>query len=180
LLFPIKFKAKKNMSCPNCGTPLEVPDQRFCQDCGIKLQESSNISELAQNSLAPPRYKENHQLKQTPVKTPTSRPRSKRSLGFGIVSLIIAVITFNIVSSMVMPPFLLPLSGRIILFVSFGIINIVGIGSGIISSVFNAQAKRLESKNTAMKVGSMLGTIGLIFNLILMIVAFFLVVILAS
>ena len=164
------------MSCPNCGAQLEVPNQRFCQDCGKKLQESSKISKLAQNSLTSPSYKANHQLQQTPVKTPTSRPLSKRSLGFGIVSLIIAAMTFNVVSSMVMPPFFLPISGRVILFVSFGIINILGIGFGIISSVFNAQAKRIELKNTAMKAGSTLGGIGLISNLILMIVAFFLVV----
>jgi hypothetical protein len=176
LLFPIKFKAKKKMSCPNCGAQLEVPNQRFCQDCGKKLQESSKISKLAQNSLTPPKYEENHQLQQTPVKTPTLRPRSKKNLGFGIVSLIIAAMTFNVISSMVMPPFLLPVFGRVILFVSFGIINILGIGFGIISSVFNAQTKRVELKNTAMKAGSMLGSIGLILNLILMIGAFFLVV----
>jgi hypothetical protein len=42
--------------------------------------------------------------------------------------------------------------------------------------VFNAQTKSVELKNTAMKAGSMLGSIGLILNLILMIGAFFLVV----
>ncbi|NVM44871.1 MAG: zinc ribbon domain-containing protein [Candidatus Lokiarchaeota archaeon] len=163
------------MSCPNCGAQLEVSNQRFCQDCGKKLQEPSKNSELAQKSLTPPEYRENHHLHQKPVKIPTSRPLSKRSLGFGIVSLIIAAITFNAGSSMLTPPFLLPLSGRIILFMSFGILNIVGIGFGIISRVFNAQAKRRELKNTAMKVGSTLGSIGLIFNLVLMIAIFILV-----
>ena len=163
------------MSCPNCGAQLEVSNQKFCQECGKKLQEQSKNSELAQKSLALSDYRETHQLQQKSVKIPISRPLSKRSLVFGIVSLIIAVTTFNAESSMLVPPFLLPLSGRKTLIVSFGILNIVGIAFGIISHVFNSQAKGLEQKNTAMKAGRTLGSIGLIFNLVLMIAAFVLV-----
>ncbi len=162
------------MSCPNCGAHLEVSNQRFCQDCGNKLQESPKNSELAQKSLTPPEYSNKHQLQQKPVKTPISRPLSKRSLGFGIVSLVIATTTFNAGTSMLTPPFLLPPSGRSILIFSLGLLNIVGIGFGIISSVSNKQAKRTEPKNTAMKIGSTLGGIGLAFNSFLMIAAFIL------
>ena len=174
MLFPTKFKRKKKLSCPNCGAQLEVSNQQFCQDCGNKLREAPKNSELDQKSLAPPEYRNKHQLQQKPVKTPISRPLSKRSLGFGIVSLVIAATTFNTGSSMLTPPFLLPQSGRSILIFSLGILNIVGIGFGIISSVFNKQAKRTELKNTAMKIGNTLGSIGLIFNLFSMIAAFIL------
>ncbi len=163
------------MSCQNCGAQLEVANQKFCQDCGKKLQEPSRNSELAKKSSVLPKYRETHHLQQKPVRIPDSRPLSKKSLGFGIVSLIIAVTTFNARSSMLIPPFLLPLSGRLILITSIGILNVVGIAFGIFSIVFNVLAKRDEFKNSAMKAGITLGGIGLISNFVLMILAFTLI-----
>ncbi|MFX0049008.1 MAG: hypothetical protein ACFE8G_12690 [Candidatus Hermodarchaeota archaeon] len=163
------------MSCPNCGAQLEIPNQRFCQDCGRKLPDFPKSSELPQKYSTSQEAREIYQLQEKTGKIPSSRPLSKTSLGFGIVSIIIAVTTFNLGSSFLIEPFILPLSVRQILIVSFGILNVVGTLLGFISKIFNLKAKKSEYLNTAMKAGSVLGIIGIIINSILMIVAFTLV-----
>jgi hypothetical protein len=160
------------MSCPNCGAKLELGNQRFCQDCGHKLLDFSNKPELEQQYSTSQETRNLRQLQIKSVKTSSSRPLSKASLGLGIVSVIIAATTFNFGTSFFMPPYILPLSVRQILIVVFGILNIIGLVFGIISKATNIKAKRIEIRNTAMKAGSMLGIMGIIFNTLLMIVAF--------
>ena len=172
MLFPIKYSLKKIMSCPSCGAQIEILNQRFCQDCGGELPDFSKSSALAQVSSVLPEDHKLHQLQLNSVKIPGSRPLSKKSLGFGIVSLILAVTTFNFGSSLVTEPTIFNFLSRQNVFISLGIANLVGIAFGIASRIFNKQAKRSEPLNKAMRAGSTLGVIGLTFNLILMITAF--------
>lgn len=163
------------MSCPNCGAQLEMPNQKFCQDCGSMLPDFTKSSDLAQNFVASQETRNYLQLQQKHTKMSNPRTRSKASLVFGIVSIIIAMTTFNAGSSLFMEPYILPLSMRLIIIQSFGILNIVGLVFGIISKIFNTQAKKMESLNKAMKAGNILGIIGLILNSLLAIAAFSLV-----
>jgi hypothetical protein len=160
------------MSCPNCGAKLEHPTQRFCQDCGSKLPDFSDSSELAQKYSASQESLDVRQLQQKSVKISSPRPLSKASLGLGIVSVIIAVTTFNLGTSFFIEPYLFPLSINQILLVFFGILNIIGTVFGIISKIFNIKAQKNEDVNVAMKAGNLLGIIGTIFNVLLMIAAF--------
>jgi len=163
------------MSCPNCGAQLEVPSQNFCQDCGKKLPDLSSNSDLAQKYSVSQEVRDVHQLQQKPVKHKSPHPHSKSSLGLGIISVIIAATTFNFGTSFLIEPFILPLSVRKTIIIAFGILNLVGIVLGIVSIMFRSQAKRSESLNKAMRVGSVLGILGTILNSLLMIAAFTLV-----
>jgi len=160
------------MSCPNCGAKLEIGNQRFCQDCGAKLPDLPDNFKLTQKYSTPQEAYDIHQLQKKPANLPSSRPLSKASLGLGIVSVIIAATTFNLGTSFFIEPYFFPLSVNHILTISFGILNIVGTVFGIISKIFNIRAKRIESLNTAMKAGNILGVIGTIFNAILMVASF--------
>ncbi|MBY9017939.1 MAG: hypothetical protein KGD66_03810 [Candidatus Lokiarchaeota archaeon] len=48
------------MSFPSCGAQLEINNQPFCQECGVKLPDSSNSSELAQGSTTSPEDRNFH------------------------------------------------------------------------------------------------------------------------
>lgn len=160
------------MSCPNCGAKLELGNQRFCQDCGHKLPDLPDNSEQTQKYSSLQETRDVHQIQQKSVKRSSSRPLSKASLGLGIVSIIIAVTTFNFGTSFFIEPYIIPSSARQLLVILFGILNMVGAVFGIISKIINLKAKRTESLNKAMKVGSILGIFGTLVNLLLMIAAF--------
>ncbi|MHA2280473.1 MAG: zinc-ribbon domain-containing protein [Promethearchaeota archaeon] len=160
------------MFCPNCGAQLEIANQNFCQKCGSEIPGFSKSSELEQRSSPSPDNRNVHQLQQKSVKISDSRPLSKRCLGFGIVSLIIAVITFNIGSTFMPGVVIFYFVSMQYLFISVGIFHLVGILIGIVSRNYSKQAKSSEPQNTALKAGSILGLIGLILNIILMIAAF--------
>ena len=144
------------MSCPNCGAKLEHPTQRFCQDCGTKLPDLSDSSELAQKLSVSQDSRDNYQLQQKSVKISSPRPLSKTSLGLGIVSVIIAVTTFNLGTSFFIEPYLFPLSINQVLLIFFGILNIIGTVFGIISKIFNIQAQKNESLNAAISCAILL------------------------
>ena len=163
------------MFCPNCNTKLEMPDQRFCQDCGTKLSEFSGKSDLEQTNFTSQETQTIRQAQQRPLKQTSPRPLSKVSLGLGIVSVIILATTFNLGTSFFIEPYILPAQVRHTLMIIMGIINAIGLIFGIISKIVNIQAKKSEIQNKAMRVGSILGIIGLILNLLLMIIAFSLV-----
>ena len=160
------------MSCPNCGAQLEVSNQRFCQDCGAKLPEFSKSPELSQKPLYSPDKSIVPQAQRITTKSSSPRPLSKRSLAFGIVSLVVAVTSFNFGSSLILEPIILSIiSGRSLL-IALGFVNLVGTIFGSISISFNRKAGNIESPNKAMKVGKTLGNIGLALNIILTLVAF--------
>ena len=92
------------MSYPSCGDQLEIPNQRFCQNCVSELPSFSKSFLLAQRSSVSPEDHKIHQFQQKSVKRPGSHPISKRCLGFGIVSLIIGITASNIGSTFVFDP----------------------------------------------------------------------------
>jgi len=164
------------MFCQNCGAKLEMEKQRFCQNCGSEIFYESEtpqiITETDQNkttteSIPIPQYAT------TIKKGGEPGPYSKRCLGFGIVSLIIGVITFNIGSTFVTDLFFYFPTGRI--FIGLAIVHIVGIIFGILSRVNSGKAKGLEPESTILKAGSVLGIIGIIINSILLVASIVLI-----
>ncbi|MFX0011458.1 MAG: hypothetical protein ACFE9R_14190 [Candidatus Hermodarchaeota archaeon] len=160
------------MFCPNCNAKLEMPNQPFCQDCGQKLAEVSQNSELVKTYSEAQETPIIHQSQQRSLKQTSARPLSKASLAFGIVSVIILATTFNFGTSFFIEPISLPASIRHALMFVFGILNALGFMFGVISKIVNIKAKKSEIQNKAIKVGNILGFIGLILNLLLMIIAF--------
>lgn len=159
------------MFCPNCGKKIEISNQKFCQNCGCELPIVSEI--LPSRSSPQPTLQDTNVqfVERRPVNI--KGPYSKRTLGFGIASLILAVTTFNIGSSFIT----IPNYGYFVRFVSiafivFGIIHIVGLILGIASKINNQQAKKLEPINNFIKAGNVLGIIGIILNTILMVISF--------
>ncbi|MFX0039662.1 MAG: zinc-ribbon domain-containing protein [Promethearchaeota archaeon] len=166
------------MFCQNCGAQLEMENQRFCQNCGSEIIDKSQPFKATtamdqDNTIAIP----------IPVPQYTTTIKkggppgtfSKRCLGFGIVSLIIGVITFNIGSTFVTAPFsyyYFPM-GRI--FIGLAIVHAVGIMFGILSRVNSGKAKGIEPETTSLKAGSALGVVGLVINSILLIAAIVLI-----
>jgi hypothetical protein len=151
---------------------LEVSNQRFCQDCGAKLPEFSKSSIISQESSYSADDRSFQQIQQKPIKMSSPRPLSKRSLAFGIVSLVIAMTSFNFGSSLIMEPTIFSFFSSRNLFIALGAVNSVGLVFGIVSIYLNKKARNLESINKAMKAGRTLGTLGLTLNIILTIVAF--------
>ncbi len=161
------------MFCQTCGEKLEMENQRFCQNCG---SENINISETPKTTFG---------LDQeiTPTKTipvpqyPTKfksgglpGPYSKRCLGFGIVALIIGLISFNFGSSFI-SSYYFPYR----IFSGLAIAHIVGIIFGIVSKVNSSKAKALEPESSILKAGTALGVIGLVINSILLVIAIILI-----
>ena len=163
------------MYCKNCGQKLEFENQRFCQYCGNIVQKTYRSSQMEiigdrndSMPISPPVYQS---IGQKSIMKGSASSYSKKSLGFGIVSLVILTITFNIGSTAILDPifsYIFPLRR---LFIGLTIAHVIGIMFGIVSRVFYRKAEEMEPLSTILKVGKILGLIGLIFNAILLIIA---------
>ncbi|MFX1591348.1 MAG: zinc-ribbon domain-containing protein [Promethearchaeota archaeon] len=159
------------MYCKNCGAKLELENQRFCQNCGseiktaIKTTQTRSKIEEYKTTPTSPSFPEYHTLK----KEGGSGPYSKRCLGFGIVSLIIALTTFDIGTTILTELFYYIIMRRV--FIGLTVAHVVGLIFGIISRVSGGKAKVLEPESSILKAGNVLGVIGIVFNSILMIIA---------
>lgn len=158
------------MFCPNCGKKVEIPNQKFCLNCGSELPI---IPEIMQPISSPQTTQKDVGIQFIERKPVIIKgPYSKRTLGFGIASLVLAVTLFNIGSSLVTFPsygYTRFISNA---FTAFGIIHIVGVVLGILSKINNQQARKLEPENIFIRVGNVLGIIGIIINTILMVISF--------
>jgi hypothetical protein len=166
------------MLCQNCGAELEMENQRFCQNCGSEILDTHKTSQVTTkmdqdkiktNSIPIPQYSTSIKKEEQPGSY------SKRCLGFGIVSLIIGIITFNIGSTLITTPFpyiYFPM-GRI--FIGLAIVHIAGIIFGVLSRINSGKAKESEPETTILKAGSGLGIAGLVINSILLVVAIVLI-----
>ena len=159
------------MFCPNCGNKIEIANQKFCLNCGSELPI---VPEILQSMSSPQSTQQETKVQFMERKPVQIRgPYSKRTLGFGIASLILAVTLFNIGSSLVTilsyDFFVRVVS---IAFTVFGIMHILGVILGILSKINNQQARKLESVNNFIKAGNVLGIIGIILNTILMVISF--------
>ncbi|MFX1378863.1 MAG: zinc-ribbon domain-containing protein [Promethearchaeota archaeon] len=159
----------KMMFCQNCGEKLEMENQRFCQNCGSEI---INISTPPTTTFG--MDQEVKPTKPIPVPQYPSKftlagkvgPYSKRALGFGIVSLIIGVISFNVGTTFIGYPYPFYFAR---IFIGLAIVHVVGIIFGIVSRVSSGKAKALEPESSILKAGIALGIIGLIINSILLI-----------
>ncbi|NVM37850.1 MAG: zinc-ribbon domain-containing protein [Candidatus Lokiarchaeota archaeon] len=159
------------MFCPNCGIKIENPNQRFCKNCGSELTEFSEELRKISNPNPTPQDLGVQFIQQRRIKK--SEPHSKRTLAFGIVSLIIAGTAFQYGASFIRFPFTDYLPRFVpTVFIILSISHIVGLIFGIASKINNQQARELESMNTFIKVGNVLGIIGIIINTILMVISF--------
>ena len=159
------------MLCPHCGKKIEIPNQRFCQNCG---SEFPIVSESLQSKSSPQVTQRDMNVQFMERKPVIIKgPYSKRTLGFGIASITLAETIFSFgISFITSPSYSIIVRFIPIAFIVFGIINIVGLILGIISKINNQQARKLESINTFIKAGNVLGIIGIIVNTILMVISF--------
>ena len=159
------------MLCPDCGKKIEIPNQRFCQNCG---SEFPIVSESLQSKSSPQVTQRDMNVQFMERKPVIIKgPYSKRTLGFGIASITLAETIFSFgISFITSPSYSIIVRFIPIAFIVFGIINIVGLILGIISKINNQQARKLESINTFIKAGNVLGIIGIIVNTILMVISF--------
>jgi hypothetical protein len=166
------------MYCQNCGAKLEMENQRFCQNCGSEI-----VPEIPQKTF--------DMDKNIPTTKPIPIPQytatikkgdepgaySKRCLGFGIVSLVIGVITLNIGSTFITMPFPYFYFGISRIFIGLAIVHVAGIIFGILSRVNSEKARELEPETSILKAGRGLGIAGLIINIILLFAAIVLIAI---
>jgi hypothetical protein len=158
------------MFCQNCGSELEMENQRFCQNCG---------SEIIKETEPPqPTYGVPQPTTPTNPTTPIPVPRypskfktggepgkySKISLAFGIISLIIGLFTLQF--GYALPVYYYPgLRAGLI------IARVIGIIFGTVSIVNSNKAAGLEPETGVFKAGKGLGIAGLIINAIFLVFA---------
>ncbi|MBY8989629.1 MAG: zinc-ribbon domain-containing protein [Candidatus Lokiarchaeota archaeon] len=161
------------MYCKKCGSELEIENQRFCQICGTEIrsyhvnsQQSLIRDSNKSSSTPPPHYQD--------ISKRSGGPYAKRCLGFGIISLLVAVISFNIGSSIIWDNlyYSYPRDGVLIGLI---IARIIGILFGIFNRLSYNRAISVEPESSILKAGNILGILGILFNSVLMLIAIFLI-----
>ncbi|MFX1567022.1 MAG: hypothetical protein ACFFCV_01495 [Promethearchaeota archaeon] len=163
------------MYCKNCGQKLEFENQRFCQYCGNKVQRAYGPSQLETTGdrndsipISPPVYQI---IGQKSKMKGSAGSYSKKSLGFGIVSIVILSITFDIGSTAVLDPIFSYIFLLRRVFIGLIIAHVIGIMFGIASRIFYRKAEEMESLSSILKAGKIIGLIGITFNTILLLIA---------
>ncbi len=167
------------MYCPNCGEYLREPNQRFCHNCGSKLSDNSEDFQMAseRDQYVKTSLKASEQvytdvpvIQQKPVVKGGVGTHSKKCLGYAITSIAIAAVGFYIGFIIFMFSrrwiYNPSMVRRIIWWIIIASIHLVGLMFGSSSRTHNKHAKNLEPVNAVEKVGSALGIIGIIINVI--------------
>jgi len=160
------------MFCPNCGKRVEIPNQKFCLNCGSELPF---VPEILQSPHSPQITQKDVSVQVSERKPVQIRgPHSKRTLGFGVASLVIAYTLYNIGAGYIIEPISNYYFPRLIpiVFIVLSIFHSLGLIFGIASKINNQQAREMESMNTFIKVGNVLGIIGIIINTIFLVICF--------
>jgi len=164
------------MFCPNCGEKLKSQDQSFCASCGSEIQSTPPL-EAPQVRAKKNQVSTSSTVSSVPVSE--SKPikvggpgfYSKMVFTFALLSIVLAVIGFVFeflkVLRDVIPIYVFPrIPGgpglRIIALVLYSI----GLIFAILSRVFSSKAGKREMQNTLKRVGSVLGVIGIVQNVI--------------
>ena len=166
------------MFCKKCGSELEIENQRFCQICGTEIRSYHSTSQLGSIrdsyeplSTPPPHYQD---ISHTHINKRSGGPYSKRCLVFGIISLLFAVISFNIGSSILWDSIYSPFPrDRVI--IGLTIARIIGILFGIINRLSYNRAISVEPESSILKAGNILGILGILSNSILMLIGIFMI-----
>ena len=170
------------MFCPNCGEKLGIESQNYCQNCGSEILEKSQTHQAKSQTLQT-KYgldQERTTTSAIPVtQYPTNVNRggepgsySKICLGFGIVSLVIGVLSFNFGSPLAFNSIYMDYIFVRRVFIVLSVAHIVGIIFGIVSKINGGKAKGLEPESSILKAGSTMGVIGIIINSLLISIAF--------
>lgn len=185
------------MFCPNCGTELKIPNQKFCVQCGNDLTIISETSQSRTDStqyLAIPRTKPIPADNYIPIKKQERGIpglHSKKCLGFALVSIGIGIFAYYFGSYAMSYIFLrsiFPFSYfdyseseirrvLLILLIIVTCLHVFGLTLGILSRVESRKAEKLEPINSVEKAGSVFGIFGIITNSIALIVSLIMAVI---
>lgn len=171
------------MYCKNCGAELENPNQRFCQECGAEISISEQLTQAEQKvdvsqyaipptTLSPisqPIYGTSTPSSEISMKYGVTLPNSKKSLGFGLPSFLIAIIALLVVPVFAFLPLIYPYGYNPPYSFSVSIPFVVGIHGlgllfGILGVVFGTKARNLEPDNGIGKAGNVFGIFGIILN----------------
>ncbi|MFX1241373.1 MAG: zinc-ribbon domain-containing protein [Promethearchaeota archaeon] len=169
----IKTFEGRIMFCQNCGVKLESENQRFCQNCGSEIikepeppQPTYRVQQPTYGVQQPttpttripvPQYPSKFQKGSEPGK------HSKISLAFGIISLIIALVTLQI-------GYGLPIYYLYGIRIGLSVARVIGIIFGIVSIVNSNTASGFEPETGVLKAGKGLGIAGLVLNSIFLII----------
>jgi len=171
------------MFCPNCGEKLKVPNQRFCPNCGSEIP---TISESPQLKTERSQYASTTRSQSTTgytdflvkqrklVEKGRPGPHSKKCLGFGIASIVLAI--FDLIfgfSIFLLSILFFDFNRMVIELIIVILIHFVGLVFGILSRINSAKAGKSEQVNAVEQVGSVFGVIGIVINAILVVIAFF-------
>jgi hypothetical protein len=166
------------MYCKKCGSELEIENQRFCQICGTEIRRYHNNSQLGSmrdpnksSSAPPPQYQD---IRQPHINKRSGGPYSKRCLGFGIVSLIVAIISFNIGSSLILDNTYFYIQEGIV-FIGLTIARIIGLIFGVVNRLSYSKAISMETESSILKAGNILGILGISFNSLLILISLFMI-----
>ena len=169
------------MYCSNCGTKLEHPDQRFCQECGVQIPstgsepvKTSSEKDISQYSIPPvtqstakpaPQYAA-IPAPQSTLKYNTGMEYSKKALGFGLASSLIAIVALLIIPTFALFPIIYGYSyGTTLIFMPIVLgTHGLGIVFGILGAVFGSKANDFEPDNGMQKAGMAFAIIGIILN----------------
>lgn len=153
---------------------MEIENQRYCQFCG------SEILHISETPQAPIRMTQNTAITGSipiPQYGPDAKKwgppgsKSKMSLVFGLISLIIMIISLFIGFTLRMMSMMDPYSTTRRIYPGLIVTRVIGIIFGILSITISGNAKGLEPENAILKIGNALGIIGLVTNIIFIIPA---------
>lgn len=166
------------MYCPHCGTKLADSNQKYCHNCGIEVQATSNINsyepEIIQSKPEPKTYYAPVTPGQKQSQMGLPGKYSRLCLGLALTSVLIGIISLAVGYSFVrnydwgydpivrilMPTVNLP-------------IRIGGLIAGIFGKINGSKAEIFEPYNDSEKAGSTFATIGIIINSIGIFLALF-------
>ncbi|MFO7798019.1 MAG: hypothetical protein R6W84_17905 [Promethearchaeia archaeon] len=103
---------------------------------------------------------EKPQLNKT-IQKGTDKPNSIKCLVFGIISIVLSSLALEFISFFKIEAFFIL---RVII---FNFMNIIGILCGILAVIFNRKAQERELDNNIEKAGSVVGKLGLAFNILI-------------
>jgi len=91
----------------------------------------------------------------------TDKPNSIKCLVFGIISIVLLSVALEFISFFKIEAFF------ILRVIVFNFMNIIGIFCGILSIIFSRKAQERELENNIEKAGSVVGKLGLAFNILI-------------
>jgi hypothetical protein len=156
------------MFCPHCGTKLAALNQKFCHNCGVELQVTSNINSYEHEIIRSKPEPKTYYVPVTPQRqTQVGLPGkySRLCLGLALTSVLIGIISLAVGYSFVRnydwgyDPIVRILTPIVNLPIRIG-----GLIAGIFGKINGSKAVIFEPYNDSEKAGSIFATFGIIIN----------------